>query len=150
MRTETFDETTQLYCIKDVFFTKPNQTASICYSRTSCWPFVYHNDDNNPAATYYYRNGQISELYWHIEGKRHREDGPAHIRYRSDGSIMYEHWLINGRAHRIDGPADISYNKEGKIYIRRYYLNGEMVSAKFHKKQKEEYMLNKLINEELL
>ena len=55
------------------------------------------------------------EKYWYLNGKRHREDGPA-IEY-ADGE---KYWYLNGKRHREDGPA-IEY-ADGTKY---WYLNGK-------------------------
>ena len=37
---------------------------------------------------------------WHLNGKKHREDGPA-VEF-SNGN---KYWYLNGKCHREDGPA---------------------------------------------
>jgi hypothetical protein len=79
-----------------------------------------------------------SARYWHLNGKRHREDGPAvectdgtrewYLNgdlHREDGPACEypdgtRWWYLNGKRHREDGPA-IEYS-DGR---RWWYLNGE-------------------------
>ena len=56
---------------------------------------------------------------WHLNGKRHREDGPA-IEYVGGGS---KYWYLDGKFHREDGPA-VEYTNGNKYW----YRNG-----KFHR-----------------
>ena len=82
-----------------------------------------------------YDNGDI---YWFINGKKHREDGPAveyshgdrewylnGVRHREDGPAVEctngnKEWYLNGKLNREDGPA-IEYHNGSKDW----YLNGE-------------------------
>ena len=69
-----------------------------------------------------YANGDI---YWFLNGVRHREDGPAVE--ESDGT---KSWYFNGKLHREDGPA-CEYGEGSK----EWYFNGEELT--------EEEFLNK-------
>jgi len=63
---------------------------------------------------------------WHLNGKRHREDGPA-IGW-ADGS---RYWWLNGKRHREDGPA-IEWSDGSK----EWWLNGkELTEKEFNKKK---------------
>jgi hypothetical protein len=69
-----------------------------------------------------YANGRKS---WHLNGKRHREDGPA-IEY-SNGD---KEWYLNGKSHREDGPA-VEYSNGAKAW----YLNDEwLTQEEFNKR----------------
>ena len=82
-----------------------------------------------------YDNGDI---YWYMNGVRHREDGPA-IEYSNGNKLWYlndklhreddtavewcdgdKEWFLNGKLHREDGPA-VEYS-DGD---REWYLNEE-------------------------
>ena len=54
---------------------------------------------------------------WHLNGKRHREDGPA-VEWR-DGT---KEWWLNGKRHREDGPA-----VELPDGTKRWWLNDEKI-----------------------
>lgn len=56
--------------------------------------------------------------YWHLNGKRHRQNGPA-----VECSNGYKAWYLNGLKHREDGPAI-----ETGIGEKVYYLNGKLLS----------------------
>ncbi len=84
--------------------------------------------------------------YWHLNGKRHREDGPAveyaggskhwylnNMRHREDGpAIEYADgdklWYLNGKRHREDGPA-----MELASGYKSWYLDGEKLTEAEHK-----------------
>jgi hypothetical protein len=85
------------------------------------------NKNNNKPICKVYKNGN---KYWHLNGKRHREDGPA-VEW-GDG---YKEWYLNGKLHREDGPAvewadgtktwylnDIRYTKQN--YYRELVQKG--------------------------
>ena len=61
---------------------------------------------------------------WHLNDKRHREDGPA-IEY-PDGSKF---WYLNGNLHRVDGPAieDANGSKEWYLNGKRHRVDGPAV-----------------------
>ena len=50
---------------------------------------------------------------WHLNGKRHREDGPA-VEYASGT----KYWYLNGDLHREDGPA-----VEAACGYKAWYIN---------------------------
>ena len=63
--------------------------------------------------------------YWHLNGKRHREDGPAY-----EGSNGNKAWHLNGKLHREDGPAIEWFNG-----TKEWYLNGkELTEQEFNAK----------------
>lgn len=74
---------------------------------------------------------------WHLNAKRHREDGPAVE--RANGT---KRWYINGKCHREDGPA-IEY-PDGDNY---WYLNDKCYSEKDY--WQELYNRGKISQDEL-
>jgi len=48
---------------------------------------------------------------WHLNGKRHREDGPAY-----ECASGHKYWYLNGKRHREDGPA-IEYANGDKAWF---------------------------------
>jgi hypothetical protein len=65
---------------------------------------------------------------WHLNGKRHREDGPA-IECASGN----KEWYLNGQLHREDGPAIERAN--GNKY---WFLNGvELTETEFNNRMKK-------------
>ena len=64
-----------------------------------------------------YTNGN---KYWHLNGKRHREDGPA--LERSNGNKA---WYLNGELHREDGPAVERSNGTKLWFLNDEYLTEE-------------------------
>jgi hypothetical protein len=57
-------------------------------------------------------------IYWHLNGKLHREDGPA-----VECSNGNKAWYLNGKLHREDGPA-VEYSNGAKYW----YLNDELLT----------------------
>lgn len=53
---------------------------------------------------------------WHLNGKRHREDGPALVTPAGN-----KNWYRNGQRHREDGPA-----VEETSGIQEWYLNDKL------------------------
>ena len=41
---------------------------------------------------------------WHLNGKRHREDGPAY-----ECASGHKYWYLNGKRHREDGPVSYTH-----------------------------------------
>ena len=91
------------------------------------------------------------DKYWHLNGKRHREDGPAiegangskfwylnDKAHREDGPVVErangtKEWFLNGKRHREDGPA-----VECASGHKEWYLNGkELTEEQFNKKMKK-------------
>ena len=85
-----------------------------------------------------YANGT---KHWHLNGKRHREDGPA-LEFASG----HKEWFLNDQRHREDGPA-IEYANGNKFWFlndqrhredgpaielasgdKEWYLNGKEIS----------------------
>lgn len=62
------------------------------------------------------------EIYYHINGKLHREDGPAVIL-----SDKHKEWWVNGYRHREDGPA-IEYEDGTK----EWWVNGQRKRFRWH------------------
>lgn len=58
--------------------------------------------------TYYYDNNEKVECeIYHLNYKRHREDGPAFISYYKSGEVKREQYYLNGKPHNSNGPAAI-------------------------------------------
>ena len=81
-----------------------------------------HNP-NGPAYVICFKNGQIMQELYYINGRRHRENGPAYIVYYIHGQIEWEKYYINGHKHREDGPAAIIYYRNGNIQTITFWLN---------------------------
>ena len=56
--------------------------------------------------------------FWHLNGKRHREDGPACVYANGDKA-----WYINDKLHREDGPA--IERAEGNKW---WYINDDLLT----------------------
>jgi hypothetical protein len=56
----------------------------------------------------------INDIYWTLNGKRHREKGPATI-----WPNAYKSWWHNGFYYRLDGPAEIWANGYKRWRINR-------------------------------
>ena len=69
--------------------------------------------DNKPVC----RTNYNGDKFWHLNGKRHREDGPA-VEYANGN----KYWYLNGKQHREDGPA--AEHSDGAKY---WYLNGKKI-----------------------
>jgi hypothetical protein len=54
-----------------------------------------HND-NGPAVTFYFEEGQKRSVEWLINGKYHRLDGPARLKWTKEGVLYASLWCING------------------------------------------------------
>jgi len=67
-------------------------------------------------TTYEVRVYADGTKWWHLNGKRHREDGPAIE--KADGTKW---WYLNDKLHREDGPA-IEYASGGE----KWYLNDKL------------------------
>jgi antitoxin component YwqK of YwqJK toxin-antitoxin module len=68
--------------------------------------------------------GTLDKKWFDKNSDYHREDGPAHIEYYKNGNIKNEDYFINGINHREDGPAYTVYYENGNIEFKDYYLNG--------------------------
>lgn len=94
--------------------------------------YIFDNklwNEDGPASTTYYENGQVRLSIYLIRSKKHREDGPAYISYCPDGKKYVEKYFIDGEVHREDGPAYISYNSgDSSIYHQAYYIEGKEVN----------------------
>lgn len=63
----------------------------------------WHRDDDTPAATIFYENGQKSHEIWYKRGVMDRST--------------------------TDGPAWIAYDEFGKVQQQKYYRNGNEVTV---------------------
>ena len=67
---------------------------------------------------------EYGDKVWHLNGKRHREDGPA-IEW-ADGT---KQWWLNGKRHREEGPA-VEY-EDG---YKEWWLNDKELTEEEFKK----------------
>ena len=59
-------------------------------------------------------NGNV---YWHVDGKRHRLDGPA-----IELANGHREWFVDGQRHRLDGPAVEWINERRFWFVNGKYL----------------------------
>ena len=96
---------------------------------------------NKPECTTYPNGHKV----WHLNGKRHREDGPAYEYasgtkawwlndklHREDGpAVEYasgtKEWFLNGRRHREDGPASERANGTKVWYLNNKEVDPETI-----------------------
>lgn len=58
----------------------------------------------------YHGNGNIHEVFWVVNGRKHREDGPAHIEYHENGKVKRMRWFDRGVLLR-----DYCYDENGLV-----------------------------------
>lgn len=115
---------------------------------------IQHRNGDKPAVKTYNRFGNLIEVKYFVEGKRHKNNGASVVSFYNDGSVCclryyknnilsdlekpsiiefytngkkkYEAYYFNNRAHRDNGAAIIEYYKDGTIREERYYKNGDL------------------------
>lgn len=115
---------------------------------------IQHRDDNKPAVKIYNKFGNLLEIRYFVEGKRHKDNGasviffydngnihglkyyknnilnnsnkPSDIEFYNNGKKKHEIYCLNNRIHRNNGPAVIEYYEDGTIKEERYYRNGDL------------------------
>ena len=67
-----------------------------------------------------YKHSLQGDIYYELNGQRHREDGPAIII-----QDIVEMWYVKGKCHRLNGPAI-----EWADGTEEFYINGDKYEDK--------------------
>jgi antitoxin component YwqK of YwqJK toxin-antitoxin module len=86
-----------------------------------------HREGDLPAYRGWYKNGNLWEESYRLNGLAHREgDLPAWRDWHENGNLGYESYYLNGKKHREgDLPADRSWYENGTLGQEEFWLHGE-------------------------
>lgn len=76
-------------------------------------------------------NGIKSLETYKIGDTYHNENGPAYTEWYDDGQMKRCFYFINGKRHRLDGPAWETWYENGKPGYKGYFVNDIEIESKW-------------------
>ncbi len=107
-------------------------SGDIMKSKTWFFNGLKHREEDLPAETTYFDNGQVKSKTYYKGGMRHRHGKPASITYYSSGETKEEVYYLLDKQSRYscisfgDLPSAIRYNKDGTISYKEWCEQGKL------------------------